>query len=33
MTDYLRRNLPLVLYVVGSLCFLAGSLVSLWRAR
>ena len=27
-----REHLPLVLYIVGSLFFLAGSVVALWQA-
>jgi hypothetical protein len=27
------RHLPLYLYALGSLCFLAGTLVTLWRDR
>jgi hypothetical protein len=33
MTHYLARNLPLVLYLAGSLFFVAGTVVSLVRAR
>jgi hypothetical protein len=33
MRDYLHRNAVLLLYIAGSVCFLAGSLLSLYRAQ
>ena len=32
MTEKLIQILPLILYVLGSLCFLAGSILSIIRA-
>lgn len=31
--DYLRSQLPNLIYLAGSLCFAAGTLLNMWRAR